>query len=59
MGGDQHVKLGGSHLVEAAQDIHFKAATSIVIEAPDLTFKSDGGFISHRRERGHHQGHAL
>lgn len=45
VGGDQQEQVKGNHALEAGKEIHFKAGTQIVIEAPDVTIKGPGGFV--------------
>ncbi len=45
VGGSQHEKMGGSHLLEADGDVHIKSAAQIVLSAPDITLKGGGGFV--------------
>jgi type VI secretion system secreted protein VgrG len=39
------LKVEGKHGMEVGDEIHLKAGSSIVIEAPDVTIKGGGGFI--------------
>jgi len=43
--GSQQVAVGGNHALSATKFIHYKAGSTVVIEAPDVTFKSAGGFV--------------
>jgi uncharacterized protein involved in type VI secretion and phage assembly len=39
------LKVAGKHGMEVGDEIHLKAGSAIVIEAPDVTIKGGGGFI--------------
>ena len=43
--GDQHQRIGGSAALDAGGPIHIRSATSLVIEAPDITLRAAGGFV--------------
>ena len=45
VGGDRQEEIGGRWSVEADGAIHFASGQAIVIEAPDITIKSAGGFL--------------
>ena len=43
--GDQHQHIAGSAALDAGGPIHIRSATSLVIEAPDITLRATGGFV--------------
>jgi len=43
--GDQHQHIAGSAALDAGGPIHIRSATSLVIEAPDITLRAAGGFV--------------
>jgi type VI secretion system secreted protein VgrG len=45
VGGDQQEVVKGNHALAAGGEIHLKAGTQIVIEAPDVTIKGKDGFV--------------
>ncbi|MEX2138952.1 MAG: type VI secretion system tip protein VgrG [Pirellulales bacterium] len=45
IGGDHHEKTGKLYALEAGQEIHLKAGTKIIIEAPQVCMKGAGGFV--------------
>jgi type VI secretion system secreted protein VgrG len=45
VGGDHNECIGGRYAIAAGSEIHLVASGRIVLEAPDITLKSGGGFV--------------